>query len=73
MAEVQQRYSANESAQLEALSDRLLSAFKEATLDLGKILNTKGLDVVSDACPLLHQLLKLSLQVCQQRVLVLSC
>jgi hypothetical protein len=47
MAEVQQRYSANEGAQLEALSDRLLSAFKEATLDLGKILNTKGLDVVS--------------------------
>lgn len=47
MAEVQQRYSANETAQLEALSDRLLSAFKEATLDLGKIIATKGLDVVS--------------------------
>lgn len=47
MAEVQERYSANESAQLEALSDRLLGAFKEATLDLGKIINTKGLDVVS--------------------------
>lgn len=46
MAEVQQRYSANETAQLEALSDRLLSSFKEATLDLAKIISTKGLDVV---------------------------
>jgi hypothetical protein len=46
IAEVQQRYSANETAQLEALSDRLLSSFKEATLDLAKIISTKGLDVV---------------------------
>lgn len=49
MAEVQQRYSANETAQLQALSDRLLSAFKEATLDLGKVISTKGLDVVRAA------------------------
>lgn len=46
MAEVQQRYSADETAQLEALSDRLLSSFKEATFDLGKLIATKGLDVV---------------------------
>lgn len=47
MAEVQQRYSANETAQLEALAGRLESSFKEATLDLGKIISTKGLEVVS--------------------------
>eukprot|EP00878_Enallax_costatus_P011005 GHUV01011494.1.p1 GENE.GHUV01011494.1~~GHUV01011494.1.p1 ORF type:complete len:296 (+),score=88.41 GHUV01011494.1:228-1115(+) len=47
MAEVQARYSANETAQLEALSDRLLSAFKEASLDLGKILATKGLNAAT--------------------------
>lgn len=46
MAEVQQRYSADETAQLEALSDRLLTSFKEATFDLGKLIATKGLDVV---------------------------
>lgn len=34
--------------QLEALSDRLLSVFKEASLDLGKILATKGLNAVSN-------------------------
>jgi hypothetical protein len=33
--------------QLEALSDRLLASFKEASLDLGKLLATKGLAVVS--------------------------
>jgi hypothetical protein len=47
MAEVQQRYSANETAQLEALSDRLLASFKEASLDMGKALATKGLGAVS--------------------------
>lgn len=52
MAEVQQRYSANETAQLEALSDRLLGGFKEASLDMGKILGTKGLGVVRRAAGL---------------------
>lgn len=33
--------------QLEALSDRLLSVFKEAHFDLGKLLATKGRDAVS--------------------------
>jgi hypothetical protein len=33
--------------QLEALSDRLLMSFKEASLDLGKLLATKGLAAVS--------------------------
>jgi hypothetical protein len=33
--------------QLEALSDRLLVSFKEASLDLGKLLATKGLAAVS--------------------------
>jgi hypothetical protein len=42
MAEVQQRYAANETAQLQALSDKLLSAFKEASLDLGRAIATKG-------------------------------
>jgi hypothetical protein len=32
--------------QLEALSDRLLVSFKEASLDLGKLLATKGLAAV---------------------------
>lgn len=39
--------------QLEALSDWLLVAFKEASLDLGKLLSTKGLAVVSRAVWLL--------------------
>jgi hypothetical protein len=33
--------------QVEALSDRMLVAFKEASLDLGKLLAAKGLAAVS--------------------------
>jgi hypothetical protein len=46
MAEAQQRYSSNETAQLQALSDKLLGAFKEATFDLSKAVNSRGLNTV---------------------------
>ncbi|WIA35372.1 hypothetical protein OEZ86_003823 [Tetradesmus obliquus] len=48
MTEVKRKYSKNETAQLEALSDWLLVAFKEASLDLGKLLSTKGLAVATE-------------------------
>ncbi|KAF6266744.1 hypothetical protein COO60DRAFT_1473267 [Scenedesmus sp. NREL 46B-D3] len=47
MAEAQLRYSTNETAQVEALSDRLLALFREACLDLGKLLAAEGLEQAS--------------------------
>ncbi|WIA29077.1 hypothetical protein OEZ86_011588 [Tetradesmus obliquus] len=60
MAEAQLRYSTNETAQVEALSDRLLVLFREAHFDLGGLLaGQQGLQQASQQpiCDMPHPLM----------------
>eukprot|EP00879_Flechtneria_rotunda_P009066 GHRR01009493.1.p1 GENE.GHRR01009493.1~~GHRR01009493.1.p1 ORF type:complete len:508 (+),score=247.18 GHRR01009493.1:366-1889(+) len=47
IAEAQQRYSTNEVAQVKAITDRLLTALKEASWELNKLVTTKGIDAAT--------------------------